>query len=147
MNMWNPTYEVDSESAVCVICGIRLNTQTEYKIHHYFKFRTVNAKLTRLNQWLIWLTVNRILVISISELESLGLETAKLNELNDSYEVENLVENIKQSYFQDYKSLPVYSDWVHAVKWKSRLNPIVCTICNLRPIESSQRVKVYVNSL
>jgi len=47
---------------------------------------------------------------SISELESLGLETAKLNELNDSYEVENLVENIKQSYFQDYKSLPVYSD-------------------------------------
>jgi len=47
---------------------------------------------------------------SISELESLGLETPKLNELNDSYEVENLVENIKQSYFQDYKSLPVYSD-------------------------------------
>ena len=47
---------------------------------------------------------------SISELESLGLETPKLNELNDSYELENLVENIKQSYFQDYKSLPVYSD-------------------------------------
>ena len=32
----------------------------------------------------------------ISELESLGLETPKLNELNDSYEVENLVENLKQ---------------------------------------------------
>ena len=32
---------------------------------------------------------------SISELESLGLETPKLNELNDSYEVENLVENLK----------------------------------------------------
>jgi hypothetical protein len=28
---------------------------------------------------------------SMSELESLGLETPKLNELNDSYEVENLV--------------------------------------------------------
>ena len=47
---------------------------------------------------------------SISELESLGLETPKLNELNDSYEVENVVENIKQRYFEDYKSLPVYSD-------------------------------------
>ena len=32
----------------------------------------------------------------ISELESFGLETPKLNELNDSYEVENLVENLKQ---------------------------------------------------
>jgi hypothetical protein len=31
---------------------------------------------------------------SISELESLGLETPNLNELNDSYEVENLVENL-----------------------------------------------------
>ena len=29
---------------------------------------------------------------SMSELESLGLETPKLNELNDSYEVENLVD-------------------------------------------------------
>ena len=47
---------------------------------------------------------------SISELVSRGLETPKLNELNDSYEVENLVENLKQSYFVDYKSLPVYSD-------------------------------------
>ena len=33
---------------------------------------------------------------SISELESLGLETPNLNELNDSYEVKNLVENLKQ---------------------------------------------------
>ncbi|MGC2427916.1 MAG: hypothetical protein WA421_12845 [Nitrososphaeraceae archaeon] len=45
------------------------------------------------------------LACSISELESLGLETPKLNELNDSYEVENLVENIKQRYFEDYKSM------------------------------------------
>ena len=35
---------------------------------------------------------------SISELESLGLETPQLNELNDSYEVENLVENLKQMF-------------------------------------------------
>ena len=47
---------------------------------------------------------------SISELESLGLRTRKLNELNDSYEVENLVENLKQMLFQDYKSMAVFSD-------------------------------------
>ena len=38
---------------------------------------------------------------SMSELESLGLETPKLNELNDSYEVENLVVNLKQMFYQD----------------------------------------------
>jgi len=47
---------------------------------------------------------------SISELESLGLETPKLNEINDSYEVENLVENLKQMHFVDYKSMPVFTD-------------------------------------
>ena len=44
------------------------------------------------------------LAYSVSELESLGLQTPKLNELNDVYEVGNLVENIKQSLFQDFKS-------------------------------------------
>jgi hypothetical protein len=43
---------------------------------------------------------------SMSELESLGLETPKLNELNDSYEVENL----KQMPYQDYKSMRVFTD-------------------------------------
>ena len=47
---------------------------------------------------------------SISELESLGIETPNLNELNDSYEVQNLVENLKQMYFVDYKSMPVFTD-------------------------------------
>ena len=47
---------------------------------------------------------------SMSELESLGLETPKLNELNDSYEVENLVENLKQMLYQDYKSKDVFTD-------------------------------------
>ena len=42
---------------------------------------------------------------SISELESLGLLSSKLNELNDSYEMENLVENLKQMLFQEYKSV------------------------------------------
>ena len=36
---------------------------------------------------------------SMSELESLGLETPKLNELNDSYEVENLVVNLKRIFY------------------------------------------------
>jgi hypothetical protein len=40
----------------------------------------------------------------ISELESLGIKSEKLNELNDVYEVRNLVENIKQTLFQDFKS-------------------------------------------
>jgi hypothetical protein len=43
-------------------------------------------------------------------LESLGLETPKLNELNDSYEIENLVENLERMLFQDYKSMPVFTD-------------------------------------
>jgi hypothetical protein len=48
------------------------------------------------------------LASSMSELESLGLETPKLNELNDSYEVQNLVENLKQT--KDYKSMHVFTD-------------------------------------
>ena len=47
---------------------------------------------------------------SMSKLESLGLETPKLNELNDSYEVENLVDSLKQMLFVEYKSMPVFTD-------------------------------------
>ena len=47
---------------------------------------------------------------SISELQSLGLNTHNLNEFNDSYEVENLVENLKQMLFQDYKLMHVFTD-------------------------------------
>jgi hypothetical protein len=47
---------------------------------------------------------------SMSELKFLGLETPKLNELNDSYEVENLVVNLKQMFYQDYKSTDVFTD-------------------------------------
>ena len=47
----------------------------------------------------------------MSELESLGLETPKLNELNDSYEVGNLVDNLKQMLYVEYKSMPVFTDW------------------------------------
>ena len=44
---------------------------------------------------------------SISELESLGLQSPKLN---DSHEVENLVENLKQMFYQEYKSMHVFTD-------------------------------------
>jgi hypothetical protein len=41
----------------------------------------------------------------ISELESLGL-----NELKCSYEVEKIVEMIKQMLFREYKSMPLFTD-------------------------------------
>ena len=46
------------------------------------------------------------LCTSMSELESLGLETPKLNELNDSYEVGNLVDNLKQMLFVETNRCP-----------------------------------------
>ena len=46
----------------------------------------------------------------MSELESLGLETPKLNELNDSCEVGNLVDNLKQMLFVEYKSMLVFTE-------------------------------------
>ena len=44
----------------------------------------------------------------ISELESLGISAWKLNELNDVYEVKNLVEHLKQTFIQEYKSYCEY---------------------------------------
>ncbi len=44
----------------------------------------------------------------ISELESLGIRKEKLNELNDVYEIQNLVDNLKQVFIQDYKSFCDY---------------------------------------
>jgi hypothetical protein len=40
----------------------------------------------------------------ISELESLAMTPNRLNELNDAYEMENLVDNIKLNLYQEYKS-------------------------------------------
>jgi hypothetical protein len=45
-----------------------------------------------------------ILLHSFQELESLGINVKKINDLNDIQEFENLIENIKQTYFQDYKT-------------------------------------------
>jgi len=39
-----------------------------------------------------------------SELKSLGIEQKRKNELNDRRELEALADNIKQVYYQDYKS-------------------------------------------
>jgi hypothetical protein len=44
------------------------------------------------------------------DLESLGLQTTKLNSLNDSYEIEHLVDNLKQQFIRDYKSTSVFTD-------------------------------------
>ncbi len=38
-----------------------------------------------------------------NELESLGVEPKKKNQLNDKEELQNLSDNIKQAMFQDYK--------------------------------------------
>lgn len=47
---------------------------------------------------------------SISELKSLGITTPKLNRMNDSDEIENLVDNIKQEFIRRYKSNSLFSD-------------------------------------
>ena len=43
-----------------------------------------------------------------NELNSLGVEPKRKNQLNDNEELENLSDNIKQAMFQDYKL--AYSD-------------------------------------
>jgi hypothetical protein len=45
-----------------------------------------------------------LLLHSFQELEPLGLHIKKINELNDAQELADLIENIKQTYFQDYKT-------------------------------------------
>ena len=40
----------------------------------------------------------------ISELESLAIQPKRLNELNDVYEMERLVDNLKLNLFADYQS-------------------------------------------
>ena len=40
----------------------------------------------------------------LNELGSLGVTPNKVNELNDINEISNLAENLKQCYYQDYKS-------------------------------------------
>jgi soluble P-type ATPase len=39
-----------------------------------------------------------------NELESLGIELKRMNDLNDRKELEALADNLKQAYYQNYKS-------------------------------------------
>lgn len=50
-------------------------------------------------------TRGRVIIVgTVNELELLGISVKKMNDLNDDYELENLIENIKQTWIQDYKS-------------------------------------------
>jgi hypothetical protein len=40
----------------------------------------------------------------LNELDSLGIEPKRENELNDEHELADLADNIKQMYYQDYKT-------------------------------------------
>ena len=88
-------------SHLTVLVDNELERLTEVKVFNNF-MSSVYIMSDMNNKWDI--------PSSMSELESLGLETPRLNELNDSYEVENLVENLKQMLFQDYKSMSVFTD-------------------------------------
>jgi len=40
----------------------------------------------------------------LNELDSLGIRTKKINELNDLQEIRNLTQNLKQAFYQDFKT-------------------------------------------
>jgi hypothetical protein len=40
----------------------------------------------------------------LGELESLGIKAKRMSELNDKQELRDLVENIKQTMYQEYKT-------------------------------------------
>ena len=40
----------------------------------------------------------------LNELDSLGIRTKKINEFNDLQEIRNLTQNIKQAFYQDFKT-------------------------------------------
>ena len=46
----------------------------------------------------------------LNELESLGVSVKVLNDLNNMQEVSELAENLKQTFYQEYKT--TYSEWM-----------------------------------
>ena len=46
----------------------------------------------------------------LNELESLGVSVKVLNDLNNIQEVSELTENLKQTFYQEYKT--TYSEWI-----------------------------------
>ena len=47
----------------------------------------------------------------LAELESLGLSTIRLNELNDNYELYGLVKRIKDEFLKRYKRID-FQEWL-----------------------------------
>jgi hypothetical protein len=43
----------------------------------------------------------------LNELQSLGISSNRINELNDLKEISSLAENIKQGFYQEYESRPI----------------------------------------
>jgi hypothetical protein len=43
----------------------------------------------------------------LNELESLGISSNRINELNDLKEISGLAENIKKGFYQEYESRPI----------------------------------------
>ncbi len=52
--------------------------------------------------------VSRRVRHAISELESLAITPNRLNELNDAYEMEHVVDSIKLNLYQEYNSDPLF---------------------------------------
>jgi hypothetical protein len=57
-----------------------------------------------------------------NELKSLGVEPKRKNQLNDSEELQNLSDNIKQAMFQDYKVAYSEKGDVHKEEAQSTLS-------------------------
>ncbi len=75
-------------------------------------FLTSNTKIIStyqlpLKQHFEWIISSKPQCLSfscLSELESLAIAPKRLNELNDAYEMEQIVDNIKLNLYQEYKS-------------------------------------------
>jgi len=53
----------------------------------------------------------------LNELDSLGINTKRINELSDLKEIRNLTENIKQAFYPDYKT-----DWFDTICYEMNAN-------------------------
>jgi hypothetical protein len=54
-------------------------------------------------------------VVRLFELESLGIRVSRLNEFNDEYEIQHLADNLKQAFYQAYKSSTVFTDCIDPI--------------------------------
>ena len=83
---------------------INKSDSLEYFSNLYQDAHSISALSIEINA-LVWIQGGWVIIVStVNELESLGISVKKMNELNDDYELENLIENIKQTWIQDYKT-------------------------------------------